>query len=229
MTDATLRVPRPPAAFCSTDIPNTWPYDELLPPRRGLLVVLSGPSGVGKDAVLDLLRDSGFAFTKIVTATTRPPRPNEVDGRDYHFLSSEEFARWRDTGQLLEWALVYGIPYGTPLEAVRRALAAGETVILKIDVQGAAQVRRKAPNAVFIFLGPGSFDELVERLAQRRTETSAQLQRRIEQAREELRQLPLFDYVVVNRQGELGCAAEQVKAIITAERLRVDPREVSLH
>jgi guanylate kinase len=208
--------------------PQAWPYDELLGPRPGLLVVLSGPSGVGKDALIAALQHRGTPLTKVVTATTRPMRPGEVNGRDYHFLRPEEFARWRDEGKLLEWAEVYGPSYGTPVDEVRQALARGETVLLKIDVQGAAQVKQRAPSAVFIFLGPGSFDELVQRLAGRQTETPAAFQRRIEQAREELRQLPAYDYLVVNRTGALEHAVAQVEAILAAERLRVHPRPIPL-
>ncbi|HVC34531.1 MAG TPA: guanylate kinase [Chloroflexota bacterium] len=213
---------------CTTELPAAWPYDELLLPREGLLVVLSGPSGAGKDAVIARLEASGFPFTRVVTATCRPIRLGEVPGKSYHFLTPEEFARWRAEGKLLEWAEVYGVPYGTPIDDVRRALAAGETVLLKIDVQGAAQVKQKAPAAVFIYLGPGSFEELVHRLARRGTESEAVFQRRVQQAREELRQVPLYDYLVINRQGELGCAVDQVQAIITAERLRVHPRQIRL-
>jgi guanylate kinase len=206
--------------------PDVWPYNSLLPARRGLLVVLSGPSGVGKDAVLASLRASGLAFTKIVTVTTRAPRPTEIPGRDYYFLTRDEFEHWRQGDRFLEWANVYGTPYGTPAAAVQEALARGETVLLKIDVQGAAQVKRKAPNAVFIYLGPGSFDELRHRLTRRGTETEAEYQRRVQQAHDELEQVPLYDYLVVNRQGDLAAAVDQVRAIIVAERVRVQPREI---
>jgi guanylate kinase len=201
--------------------PLVWPYDELLEPPRGLLVVLSGPSGAGKDAIISELQARGFPVTRIVTATTRAIRPGEVPGKDYHFLTAEEFAQWRQSGKLLEWAEVYGTPYGTPVEDVRRALAADETVLLKIDVQGAAQIKQKVPNAVFIFIGPGSFDELVQRLRRRGTESEGQYQRRVQQAREELGQLRSYDYLVINRQGDLARAVQQVEAIISAERLRV--------
>lgn len=228
MTDPSSPPDASTTSRCTTDVPATWPYTELLLPRTGLLVVLSGPSAVGKDAVLARLEECGFPFTRIVTATCRPIRPGEVPGKSYHFLTPEEFARWRTEGKLLEWAEVYGVPYGTPIDDVRRALADGKTVLLKIDVQGAAQVKQKAPDAVFIYLGPGSFEELVQRLVRRGTETEVAFQRRVQQAREELRQLPLYDYLVINRQGELECAVEQVKAIITAERLRVHPRQIRL-
>lgn len=228
MTDPNRPLESPIKSACSTELPAAWPYDELVPSRTGLLVVLSGPSGVGKDAVLARLEAAGFPFTRVVTATCRPIRPGEIPGRSYHFLTPEEFARWRTEGKLLEWAEVYGVPYGTPVEDVRRALAAGDTVLLKIDVQGAAQIKQKAPEAVFIYLGPSSFDELVDRLALRATETEAAFQRRVQQAREELRQIPMYDYLVINRQGELACAVDQVEAIITAERLRVRPRQIRL-
>ncbi len=220
----------PPSVIrnCTTELPDAWPYDELLPPRGGLLVVLSGPSAVGKDAVLARLEADGFPLTRVVTATCRARRPGEVPGKSYHFLTADEFGRWQAEGKLLEWAEVYGVLYGTPVEEVRRALAAGQTVLLKIDVQGAAQIKQKVPDAVFIYLGPGSFDELVERLARRKTETDAAFQRRVQQAREELRQIPAYDYLVINRQGQLDCAVEQVKAIITAERLKVRPRQIRL-
>jgi guanylate kinase len=210
------------------DVPRVWPYNEVLPPRAGLLVVLSGPSAAGKDALLHELRQSGFPITKVVTVTTRAPRPGEVPGKDYHFVTREEFARLRDADKLLEWAEVYGTPYGTPADEVRQALDRRETVLLKIDVQGAAQVKQKIPDAVFIYLGPGSFEELVERLRRRATETDAEFQRRVDQAREELRQLPRFDYLVVNREGQLARAVKQVKAIIVAERLKVRPRQIRL-
>ena len=217
-----------PRKSCSTDIPAVWPYQDVVAGRTGMLVVISGPSGSGKDAVIDALASDGVSFKKIVTVTTRAQRDNEVPGRDYYFLTTEEFYRWRDSGMLLEWALVYGTPYGTPIAAVREALLAGETVLLKIDVQGASQVRARAPNAVFIFLGPGSFEELQHRLARRGTESEEAYRRRIDDARAELLRLPDFDYLVINRQGELGCAVEQVKSIIVAERLRIHSRSVDL-
>jgi guanylate kinase len=228
MTDQRHVSETPPEAALAIAAPAVWPYDELLEWPRGLLVVLSGPSGAGKDAIITALQASGFPLTKVVTATTRAIRPNEVPGKDYHFLSADEFARWRQTGKLLEWAEVYGTPYGTPVEDVRRALVADETVLLKIDVQGAAQIKQKAPNAVFIFVGPGSFEELLQRLRRRGTETEEQYQRRVQQAREELAQLPFYDYLVINRQGDLARAVQQVEAIITAERLRVHRQPIVL-
>lgn len=213
-------------ARCSTAIPDAWPYNAQPVSRTGLLVVLSGPSGVGKDAVIAGLERNHFPFTRIVTATTRAIRPGEVEGQSYHFLTPDEFTHWRDGGKLLEWATYGQAFYGTPLESVHQALARGETVLLKIEVQGAAQVRQKAPDAVSIFLGPGSFEELARRLHRRGTESPEAFDRRIQQAREELSQLPNYDYLVINRDGGLECAIEQVEAIITAERLRVHQRPI---
>ena len=225
----TIRSAAPsPPHDCTTDIPSVWPYDEVLGGRSGLLVVISGPSASGKDAVIGALAQDGVSFKKIVTVTTRARRANEIAGKDYDFLTTDEFYRWRDAGMLLEWALVYGIPYGTPIAAVREALRLGETVLLKIDVQGASQIKAKAPNAVFIFLGPGSFEELQHRLARRGTESEEAYRRRIDDARAELLQIPQFDYLVINRQGELGCAVQQVKAIIEAEQLRIHRPAIEL-
>jgi guanylate kinase len=196
--------------------------------RRGLLVVISGPSGVGKDAVIGALAQEQFPFTRVVTATTRARRENEVPGKDYHFLLPDEFLTWVIRGKFLENALVYGNRYGTPIAAVRSALLAGGTALLKIDVQGAARVKAKIPNAVFIYLGPGSYDELKDRLTRRQTETDDEYQQRIDQAKNELLQIPKYDYLVINRQDELRCAAEQVKAIIVAERLRTHSRQIDL-
>lgn len=228
MIDPSHSIDVPSLSSCSTEIPDTWPYNEQHLARIGLLVVLSGPSGVGKDAVIAGLESDHFPFTRVVTATTRAIRPGEVEGQSYHFLTTEEFTRWRGNGMFLEWASYGQAYYGTPLESVEQALARGETVLLKIEVQGAAQVRQKVPDAVFIFLGPGSFEELAERLRRRGTESTDAYNRRIQQAREELAQLPNYDYLVINRHNGLGCAIEQVEAIITAERLRVHQRSIDL-
>lgn len=199
-----------------------------LPQPGPLLVVLSGPSGVGKDAVLARMKGQGRPYHFTVTATTRPRRRGEVEGRDYHFLSPEEFHRMREQGQFLEWAQVYGHYYGVPREQVRSALAQGRDVIIKADVQGAATIRSLVPQAAFIFLAPASLEELEERLRQRQTESSLDLELRMRTAREEMRQLPQFDYVVVNPRDQIDRAVLQIEAIITAEKCRVKPRTVAL-
>ena len=144
-------------------------YASLNSPRP-LLIVLSGPSGVGKDATLSMLKQCNYPFYFVVTATTRPIRPGEVDGRDYHFLSVGEFAGMIEQGELLEYAVVYGDYKGIPKKHVRQALASGLDVIMRIDVQGAATIRRLVPNVVTIFLTAESEEELVRRLQERKTE-----------------------------------------------------------
>lgn len=197
-------------------------------PQSPLLIVLSGPSGVGKDAVLTRLRESGCPLRYITTLTTRTQRPNEKDGVDYHFVSEAKFREMLDGNAMLESANVYGNWYGVPRAAVKEALDRGEDVIIKIDVQGAATIRRIAPRAVFIFLTGPSIEELSNRLGQRLTESPDQLAVRLRTAEEEMKQLHLFDYVVVNREGEIDAAVSRIEAIITAEKCRVNPRQIEL-
>ncbi|MGQ9594886.1 MAG: guanylate kinase [Anaerolineae bacterium] len=192
------------------------------------LVVLSGPSGAGKDSLLQRMKQLGFPFHFVVTATTRPPRPGVVDGVDYHFVSRERFQEMIARGELLEHALVYGEYKGIPRRQVEEALRSGKDVILRIDVQGAATIRRLAPGAVLIFLTAASEEELIQRLQTRKTEDPEALARRIATAREELRRVEEFDYVVVNREGCLDEAVAQVQAILQAEKCRVHPRQVFL-
>ena len=206
---------------------DPWPAD-LYPRRRNLLFVLSGPSGVGKDALISALKTEKYPLHYVVTVTTRPRRETEVDGVSYHFATPLEFARLREAGELLEWANVHGYDYGTPARQVREALQSGWDVLLKIDVQGAAQVKARVPGGVFIFLGPPSVEELVDRLARRGTESAEDLQERIRNASREMQALRNYDYLVVNREGRLPEAVAQVKAIIEAERLRTRPRECDL-
>ena len=197
-------------------------------PAPPILVVLSGPSGVGKDSILMRMRDVGFPFQFVVTATSRPMRPGERDGYDYHFLTEERFKAMIAAGELLEWAEVYGHYKGIPKSEVRQALQSGRDVILRIDVQGAATIKQLAPEAVFIFLAPGSFGELRNRLQWRRTESPDQMEQRLEMARREMDALSQFDYVVVNREDHLDDAVGQIRAIIVAEKHRVRPRHVML-
>ena len=195
---------------------------------KPLLIVLSGLSGVGKDTVIAGLRRSHLPLEISVSATTRPRRAGEKDGVDYHFVSPARFQEMIDNDELLEWATVYGNRYGIPREPVRQALQNGRDVIVKIDVQGAATIKKILPRAVFIFLITPYMEELEKRLKQRRTESSADLELRLKTAAEELRQLQMFDYVVVNRLGEADHAIADIIAIITAEKCRVQPGEISL-
>lgn len=200
----------------------------LLPQLKPLLIVLSGLSGVGKDSVLNGLQKSSFPLEFIVTATTRPLRPTETDGVHYHFVSAAAFQEMIDSSQLLEWASVYGNLYGVPREPVRQALAAGKDAIVKVDVQGAATIKKILPRAVFIFLAAPTPEEHTRRLTQRRTESGGDLELRLATAREELKSLKIFDYVVINRQGKLDRAVADIEAIITAEKCRVRPRDIKL-
>lgn len=191
-----------------------------MPPcKRGLLFVLSAPSGAGKDALLKLLLSSCRGIKRCVTVTTRPPRQGEVDGVDYHFVCPEEFQRMVAAGELLEWAEVYGNLYGTPKRWVENALASGTDVILKIDVQGGLSVKRLLPEAILIFLAPPSHREQERRLRQRESENDRELQVRLAAADFEMSQMPEYDYVVVN--DDLSEAAGKVACIVTAERCRV--------
>lgn len=193
-----------------------------------LLIVISGPSGVGKDATLHLMKEMGYPFHFVVTATTRPQRPHEVHGVDYYFVSKDEFESMIEQDELLEHALVYGEYKGIPKVHVRRALASGQDVMMRLDVQGAATIRQMSPEAVLIFLTASSEDELIARLRARRTESTAALEKRIATVRQEMAQICRFDYVVVNRDGQLEETVRTIAAIITAEKCRVDQRRIEL-
>ncbi|MYD50728.1 MAG: guanylate kinase [Dehalococcoidia bacterium] len=185
-----------------------------------LLVVISGPSGVGKDTVLERMKASDAPYHFAVTATARPKRENEVDGVDYIFVSRDEFQDMIVNDELLEWAKVYGNLYGVPKSPVREALARGQDVILKIDVQGGDNIRRLVPGAVYVFLAPPDMAELEQRLTQRKTESSETLKVRLETAAREIEEAEKYDYVVVNRTGRLDEAVEEINAIIRRERAR---------
>lgn len=195
---------------------------------RPLLVVISGPSGVGKDVTIRLMKEQAFPFYFVVTATTRPQRAGEVDGVDYHFVSEAAFKQMIADGELLEHALVYNQYKGIPKAGVRAALASGQDVIMRIDVQGAETVRKLVPHAISIFLTAESEEALVERLRRRHTEDEAQLQRRIETARAEVRRADEFKYRVVNRECSLDATMNAVVAIMQAEKCRTDWQPVTL-
>lgn len=197
-------------------------------PTRPLLIALSGPSGVGKDAVLTRMKELGCPLKYITTLTTRPRRPSERNNVDYRFVSMDRFQEMIESKELLEWAKVYDNWYGVPKEEVKQALNRGEDVMVKVDVQGAATIKKILPQAIFIFLMPPSTKELLTRLRQRHTESPSALALRLETAEEEIKQLPLFDYIVVSRWDEIDLAVSDIKTIITAEKCRVTPREIAL-
>ena len=189
--------------------------------ERGLLIVFSGPSGVGKGTVRqEIFSTPDHKFEYSVSMTTRAQRPGEVDGKDYFFRSREEFEELIRNGQMLEYAEYVGNYYGTPLTYVNETLDKGIDVFLEIEVQGALQVKKKVPDGVFIFLTPPDLDELKDRLVGRGTDSEEVIRQRIERAKEEIALMREYDYAVVN--DEVPLAAERVKRIIEAEHFRVD-------
>jgi len=184
--------------------------------KRGLLIVISGPSGVGKDTLIKRLLELDRNLRYSVSCTTRPPRPNEVDGVDYTFVTREQFQELIDKGAFLESATYNGNLYGTLADRVEKARADGHDIVLKIEVQGAEQVRRRVPDAIFIFVVPPSVDELVRRQVKRNTETSQDMEARREIAEREMEYSRRYDHVVVN--DELERAVAQILAIIQKAR-----------
>ena len=184
--------------------------------RRGLLIVISGPSGVGKDTLIKRLLELDRNLRYSVSCTTRPPRPGEVDGVDYTFVSRERFQQLIDEGAFLEHAEYDGNLYGTLIERVERARAAGHDIVLKIEVQGAEQVRKRVPDAIFIFVVPPSVGELVRRQMKRNTESSQDMTARRQIATQEMEYSKRYDHVVVN--DELERAVAQILAIIQKAR-----------
>ena len=187
---------------------------------RPLLVVLSGPSGVDKDAVLERMKQLGSPYHFAVTATTRPMREGEREGEHYHFVARAEFERMIAHGELLEWAEVYGNLYGVPRAQVDRALSEGRDVLVKVDVQGAKTIRGLDPEAVLVFLAPPSMEELARRLTSRGTEAEDAMRRRLREAEAEMEAAALFDHVVVNRDNRLDVAVRQIEALTADERRR---------
>lgn len=186
---------------------------------RTFPLVLAAPSGAGKTTIARALRERRRDVVFSVSATTRPPRPGERDGVDYHFVDNAEFRRMIEAGELIEWAEVHGNLYGTPLRNVADAVARREYLLLDIDVQGARQIRRKLPEAVFVFVLPPSGQALVERLAGRGSEDAEVRLRRLANARDEIREAAHFDFAVVN--DDLGHAVDEVERILLAETRRV--------
>jgi guanylate kinase len=193
-----------------------------------LLIVISGPSGVGKDSVVQRMKERGFPFHFVVTATTRAIRESETNGKDYWFVSKDEFARMIEENELIEYAIVYGDYKGIPKWEVREALDTGKDVVMRLDVQGAESVRRLAPEALLIFITCENEQELERRLRSRKTESSDSLALRIATARKELQRIGAFDYVIVNRDFHLDDTVGKVRAVIEAEHLRVQHRRVDL-
>lgn len=197
-------------------------------PLTPLLIVISGPSGIGKDAVVQALRKENPNTHFVVTMTSRPPRPEERDGVDYFFVSREEFERLIATGELLEHARVYSDYKGIPRGQVRQALQSGKDVIMRLDVQGAMTIRSLCPEAVLIFLTANSREEWIARLAGRCSESPEEFMLRIQTAEQEYDKLDAFDYIVVNSDCQLRETVDTIQKIIEAEHHRVHPRQVCL-
>lgn len=191
--------------------------------RKGLLVLVSGPSGTGKGTVCNLLREKHPELAYSISATTRQPRPGEVDGVNYYFYDKAKFEAMIEAGELLEWANVYGNYYGTPKQAVLDRLEAGEDILLEIDTQGALNVMETMPEGLYVFLLPPSLEELEKRLRGRGTETEESIARRLGAAKEEIGRAVKYRYVVVNDTVEK--AEETIANIIAAEHNRTDLNE----
>jgi guanylate kinase len=206
-----------------------WLVNEPKSNKNPLVVVVSGPSGVGKDVMIDRMIDSGrlgFHFT--VTATTREARPGEENGINHHFVSIDEFVNMIAADELLEWAQVYGNYYGVPKQQVRDALDAGNHVIMRVDVQGAKRLREIIPEALLIFIIPPSLDVLKKHLAGRGVNSVDEMTKRLAAATEEISQASLFDFTVTNEEGRLDSTVENVVEIIESESRRIPLRNVSI-
>ena len=194
-----------------------------------IVVVISGPSGVGKDVMIDRMIESdriGFHFT--VTATTRDPRPGEKDGINHHFVTVDDFVNLIANDDLLEWAQVYGNYYGVPKKQVRDALTAGNHVIMRVDVQGAKRLSEIIPEALLIFIIPPSLDVLKSHLEKRGVDLEVEMTKRLAAANEEISQANLFDFTVTNEEGRLDDTVNEVVEIIESESQRIPPRRVSI-
>ncbi|GJW16763.1 guanylate kinase 2, chloroplastic/mitochondrial-like protein [Tanacetum coccineum] len=200
---------------------SSFGSDPIVPTPRPLIIVISGPSGVGKDCVVKCLRENRENIHFVVTATSRPMRVGEVHGKDYFFMSKDEFLKLVENDELLEYALVYGDYKGIPKQQIRDYMAKGYDIVLRVDIQGAATLRKiLGDSAVFVFLVAESESELVNRLINRKTESKESLLVRVATAKEELRQMKYFDYVVVNAEGKLDSCVKTVESIIDAEKAK---------
>ncbi len=188
--------------------------------KQGLLIVLSGPSGSGKNTVCDVVKKGNSNIWESVSMTSRKPRDGEIDGQAYYFVSAEEFEKNIEEDKMLEYAKFAGNYYGTPKESVQKHLDKGEDVILVIEIQGALQIKKKLPQALFIFLLPPSMKELKRRLIDRHTESEEKIMERFETAYKEINEISKYNYVIINDKVE--DAAQKLDAIIKAERCRVD-------
>lgn len=204
-----------------------WLGNSPVANMKPIVVVISGPSGVGKDVMIERMIESGrlgFHFT--VTTTTRDPRPGEKDGVNHHFVTVDDFVNLIAADDLLEWAQVYGNYYGVPKQQVRDALNAGTHVIIRVDVQGAKRLSEIIPEALLIFITPPSLDVLEKHLKNRGVDSEEEMVKRLAAANEEISQESLFDFTVINFEGQLDQTVNSVVAIIQSESQRIPPRNV---
>ncbi len=209
---------------------NLEEYESIefeLPTRQPLMVVISGLSGVGKDAVMNALRRSYTQAHYVVTCTDRQPRPREVHGVDYFFVTTEEFERMIADDELIEYSRVYDQYKGGLKKQVFDAMHQGKDVIMRLDVQGAFKIKSQFPEALLIFVSPASDDEWRSRLINRKTDSPEQIRVRLETARQELKMMNIFDYIVINAENKLEQAVKDILSIFTAEHCRVNPRKIS--
>jgi guanylate kinase len=206
-----------------------WLGNSAVTNMKPIVVVISGPSGVGKDVMIERMIESGrlgFHFT--VTTTTRDPRPGEKDGVNHHFVTVDDFVNLIAADDLLEWAQVYGNYYGVPKQQVRDALNAGTHVIIRVDVQGAKRLSEIIPEALLIFITPPSLDVLEKHLKNRGVDSEEEMVKRLAAANEEISQESLFDFTVINVEGQLDQTVNSVVAIIQSESQRIPPRNVNI-
>ncbi len=208
--------------------PNNMKKDSCEISRSPLVIVVSGPSGVGKDAILSRMKEARYPFFFVTTVTTRKRRDSELDRVHYHFYSVEDFQKLLNEQGFLESANVYGNWYGVPKQPIKEAITKGLDTIIKVDVQGAANIKKILPEAVFIFIDAPSVDELCNRLKSRCTENAADLSLRIKTAQSELDKMADFDYVVMNPPGDIESAVKDILAIVKAEKCRVKERQITL-
>lgn len=205
---------------------NEIDFELKQPEQAPLLIVISGPSGIGKDAVVNGMKERELPFHFVITATSRPPRNYEIPGKDYFFYDQMTFEQMIEAGEFLESAWVYSNYKGVPKSQVKMALESGKDVVMRLDVQGAETVHGLCPDAILIFLTAQNKEEWLQRLKDRRSETDEELELRVRTAQKEFETLDIFDYIVVNQKDKLGQTLDVIESIIKAEHHRVNPRKV---
>jgi len=188
--------------------------------KKGLIIVISAPSGAGKTSLCKRLLQTSPLFCYSVSFTTRPPRKNEIEGVDYYFVSREEFQKMMEKGEFVEWAEVHGHMYGTSAKLIDEAIKAKKEIVLEVDVKGGTEIKRRYPDSVLIFLLPPSWEELEKRLRNRMTESDKEIKQRLARAKKEVEYAPYYDYLVIN--DDINKALRKLLAIIEAERCRME-------